>query len=253
MKIRTVEVEVLHYDWTDRQTDKHREGKCYFQNFVRVQKRNSQIYTINTHRCYCHIDLLNIFWNCGNNTWAYELCHNAYVHTLQVSVLLTVYPIQLFKQMSQISHNRAYLWKNDFGYTELCSMMCVCVCVPTTKQENVVLEQGLGEIFCMMREGISGGWKTAQWGPAWFVLGSEWWWVVNWKRVGQMGQEKFTGGIKNTYKFSVWNPERKRQFGRSRPRWNVKIIVMNCTEKITIPGAFRLYEVNWTSHPSYYT
>ena len=31
--------------------------------------------------------------------------------------------------------------KNSFRYTELCSMMCVCVCIPTTKHGNVVLEQ----------------------------------------------------------------------------------------------------------------
>ena len=29
--------------------------------------------------------------------------------------------------------------KNSFGYTELVSMMCVCVCVPNNKQENAVL------------------------------------------------------------------------------------------------------------------
>jgi len=33
-----------------------------------------------------------------------------------------------------------------------------------------------------------------------------------------MGQEKLTGEIKNTNKISVGNPERKRPFGRSRPR-----------------------------------
>ena len=29
--------------------------------------------------------------------------------------------------------------KNSFGYTELGSMMCVCVFVPNNKQENAVL------------------------------------------------------------------------------------------------------------------
>jgi hypothetical protein len=44
---------------TDRGTGRHWEGKCYFQNFARAQIKISQIYTINTHRCYCHIGLLN--------------------------------------------------------------------------------------------------------------------------------------------------------------------------------------------------
>jgi hypothetical protein len=33
-----------------------------------------------------------------------------------------------------------------------------------------------------------------------------------------MGQDKSTAEIKNTHKISVENPERKRHFGRSRPR-----------------------------------
>jgi len=35
------------------------------------------------------------------------------MHTLQGCILLTVYRIQLFKQMSQIAHSRAYLWKKS--------------------------------------------------------------------------------------------------------------------------------------------
>jgi len=68
----------------------------------------------------------------------------------------------------------------------------------------------------------------AQWRAAWLVLVSEFWWVVNWKTVGQKRQEKWTGEIKNKHNFS-WIPERKRQFGRSRPRRNVKDNVMNWT------------------------
>jgi hypothetical protein len=33
-----------------------------------------------------------------------------------------------------------------------------------------------------------------------------------------MGQEKCTGEIKNTHTNSVGNPDRKRHFGRCRPR-----------------------------------
>jgi len=49
------------------------------------------------------------------------------------------------------------------------------------------------------------------------------------KTVGQMGQEKRAAEIKNTNKISVGNHERKRHFGRSRPRCNVKDNVMNWT------------------------
>ena len=44
-----------------------------------------------------------------------------------------------------------------------------------------------------------------------------------------MGLEKYTGEIKNTHTISVANPERKRDFGRSRPRGNVKNYMMNWT------------------------
>jgi len=37
-----------------------------------------------------------------------------------------------------------------------------------------------------------------------------------------MGQEERTGEIKNAHKISVGNQDRKRHFGRSRSRWNVK-------------------------------
>jgi len=35
-----------------------------------------------------------------------------------------------------------------------------------------------------------------------------------------MGQEKHTGEIKDTHKISIWTPERKKHFGRSRARWD---------------------------------
>jgi len=117
----------------------------------------------------------------------------------------------------------------------------MCVCVPTIKQINVALEHGLRR-FIEWREREreeQGDENTAQRGAVWFVLCSEWWWVVNWKGVGELGKEKFTGEIRNTHKISVRKLERKRRFGRSRPRWNVKNNVIKCTERITIPIAFR--------------
>jgi len=44
-----------------------------------------------------------------------------------------------------------------------------------------------------------------------------------------MGQGKCTGEMTNTHKISVGNPERNKQFWRSRPRWNVKDNVVNWT------------------------
>ena len=41
------------------------------------------------------------------------------------------------------------------GYTELCSV--VCVCVSTTKHRNIVLEQALREIFVLKTERVAGG------------------------------------------------------------------------------------------------
>jgi hypothetical protein len=36
-------------------------------------------------------------------------------------------------------------------------MVCVPVCAPTTKNVNVVLDQGLKEIFVLEREGVAEG------------------------------------------------------------------------------------------------
>ena len=47
--------------------------------------------------------------------------------------------------------------KKNFGFTEMCSMMCVCVCVSTTKYRKIVLEQGLREII-VWKSNREGGW-----------------------------------------------------------------------------------------------
>ena len=51
------------------------------------------------------------------------------MHPLEVFILLTVYRAQLFKQMTQISHSRDYLWKNNPVYRELCVFVGVCLCL----------------------------------------------------------------------------------------------------------------------------
>jgi len=62
------------------------------------------------------------------------------VHTLRVSNLLTVYYVQLFKQMTQTSQSRSWLKKSFFIQNYVCSLVCVCVCVPMTKHAYIVVE-----------------------------------------------------------------------------------------------------------------
>ena len=50
------------------------------------------------------------------------------MHTLQVCILLTVYHIQLFKQMTQITAGRI-CEKNNFGSTDLSVFHGVCLCL----------------------------------------------------------------------------------------------------------------------------
>jgi hypothetical protein len=42
-----------------------------------------------------------------------------------------------------------------------------------------------------------------------------------------MGHRKCNRETKNAHKFSFANPEKKRQFRRSRPKWKVKDSVVN--------------------------
>ena len=58
-----------------------------------------------------------------------------------------------------------------------CVRCCVFVFVfYRTIHGNIVLEQGLREIFGLKTEGVAGDGER---GAAWFVLVSEWWWVVS--------------------------------------------------------------------------
>jgi hypothetical protein len=65
-----------------------------------------------------------------------------------------------------------------------------------------------------------------------------------------MGKEKCAGENENTHKFSVAHPERKRHFGISRPRRNIKDNVMNWTGKIPIPIAFRSVQYKFSHRPT---
>jgi len=53
--------------------------------------------------------------------------------------------------MTQISHSRSGLRVNRFKCVQW------CVCVPTTVQGNIVLEQRLREVFGMKAEGVAEG------------------------------------------------------------------------------------------------
>jgi len=60
--------------------------------------------------------------------------------------------------------------------------------------------------------------KNALIGAAWFVLGSEWWWVVYWNGMEHTWKKEFTGEIENTHTLSAWKPEWKRHFVCCRTR-----------------------------------
>jgi len=108
----------------------------------------------------------------------------------------------------QNSHCRSELWINSFGYTELSAFdsVCLCLCSDWTRKYCARTEAE-GNIWSEDRGSSRRMDKIAQWGAAWFVLVSEWWWVGNWKTTGQ---EKRTGEIKNTQKSLVGNSDRKR-------------------------------------------
>jgi hypothetical protein len=52
--------------------------------------KHKHTYIANKHSCHNYICLLAIFWNCGSNIRADEICHRAYVHILQVYTLLII-------------------------------------------------------------------------------------------------------------------------------------------------------------------
>ena len=74
------------------------------------------------------------------------------MHTLQGCILLTVYRIQLFKQMTQIcTQQGAFVKTVPFTEKYVCSLVCVgdCVCLPTTKHGNIVIGVALMDLFAL--------------------------------------------------------------------------------------------------------
>ena len=96
-----------------------------------------------------------------------------------------------------------------FCYTELSVSNGLCLCSTGLNREYCV-GTGTEEYIWSEDKSISRRMnKIALWGAAWLVLFIKYWWVVNWKKIGQMGEEKCTGEIKNTHKNFSWNPWKK--------------------------------------------
>ena len=88
----------------------------------------------------------------------------------------TVYRIQLFIQMTHISHNRSEVWIDSIGYTELFSKICVFFSNDKIR-EYCVRTATEGDVRSEVRGCSRGMNKIAQWRPAWLVLVTEFWWV----------------------------------------------------------------------------
>ena len=83
-------------------------------------------------------------------------------------------------------------------------MVCVCVCVPTTKCGNIVLEQGMREIFGLMTEGIAMGWtelyRVELHDLYWWVNCGGWWTEWEW---GRWDKSNALGKLKMKTKFQL--------------------------------------------------
>ena len=145
MKIRPVEVEVLHWDG---RTDSSKVTVT-FQNFARAQLRNRQTHT---DRCCCHVNLLNILWNCGNKTWAYGLCRSAHVHTVQVYVLWTISCTAVHTNNTHFTQQDVFVGKTVSG-TQICVRWGVFVF-----QQKCCAGAGAGGDIYFEERGSSGGW-----------------------------------------------------------------------------------------------
>ena len=51
---------------------------------------NTQTHTVNTDKCHCRIHLLEVLFNCDNNTSVDAICHTISVLTSQFSILLII-------------------------------------------------------------------------------------------------------------------------------------------------------------------
>jgi hypothetical protein len=121
--------------------------------------------------------------------------------------------------------------------------VCVCVCVFVFVFEWLTriysARTGIVEGVCFEGRGCSRGWKyySDELHDLYWALNGGGWWTERqcewWDK--RIRQEK----LKVNKNIWVWKPERKREVGRSRPTWDFKDNMMNCTYRITIPVTFR--------------
>ena len=117
-------------------------------------------------------------------------------------------------------HTAGRICENSSIYREVCVFVGVCwwLCLSSNNETRKYCDRSSADGFiCFEVIGSSSGMnKPAQWGTAWFVLGNDFCWVMNWETVEQIGKDLSTGEIKNTRVILSWKPERKRQFRRYR-------------------------------------
>jgi len=147
--------------------------------------------------------IFKIVWKCGYNTGAYELCRSAYVHTLRVSNLLTVYYLQLFKQMTQTLHSRSCIKKSPLHRIKCVRWCGLCLCYNDWTRIYCYRRGSDGDTCFKVRGRSNGMNEPAQRRTTLFVLGIEFWWLVNWNGVKQIRKHKITREIRNTHIFSL--------------------------------------------------
>ena len=126
---------------------------------IALKNKHTHTHT-STHKCHCHILLLEVPFNCGSNTSVDTICHTTYVLTRYITIFQIIDYLKHCISYTAVHKNVRDIIQQDgvvnkrFGVHRI---VCVCVCVPTTKHGNFVLEKGLREIFVLKREGVTGG------------------------------------------------------------------------------------------------
>jgi hypothetical protein len=150
---------------------------CGCDQLSTVQKNNNS----HTHTHTIHTAatiVLALFKTRDSSTWDYETCHRAHVHTWQVYSILIIHCISY-----TVIHTNETEFTQQVDvmnrYFRLHRMKCVRWCVfvlvfHRTKHGNIVLEQGLREIFHLKTEVVAGGWTKFHSGEL-----HDWYWLVN--------------------------------------------------------------------------
>ena len=142
----------------ERKNHHDKFGVLHFYHHInknrKTQTQKSTHTNFNTQRWHFLICLLEDTWNCVNNTCRDGMSQRTLVTTLYVSMFLiiynTVYRVQLFKKITQISHR---MWVNVNKVYRLQKIVfddvCLCLCF--------VLGQLLREAFGLTSERLAGG------------------------------------------------------------------------------------------------